>query len=280
MKKRKIGNTAVSLLLAVCFLTACGAQTAPSPAASPSESATSPEQAEEVPEVTESAESAESAESGENPIGVDWSAFQSTMTPEEWDGLSLYLPVLEEDAVFHWINGTELAEDAPYHRTSEGVQTETVTLAEFHKARWAWNGEAPEKLVLNRLAVQDVDGDGVPELALLFEELGWYYLIFHQEGETFYAVEFPIRWFEDLRQNGVYLGSGGASSSWYYRMSFGGGVFEQQELGHREEWATGGEYELGGEEVTKADFDAWLAETMAGSVAWYGPDGAAIPANQ
>nr|WP_325195436.1 hypothetical protein [uncultured Oscillibacter sp.] len=274
MKKRKIGNTAVSLLLAVCFLTACGAQTAPSPAASPSESATSPEQAEEVPEVTES------AESGENPIGVDWSAFQSTMTPEEWDGLSLYLPVLEEDAVFHWINGTELAEDAPYHRTSEGVQTETVTLAEFHKARWAWNGEAPEKLVLNRLAVQDVDGDGVPELALLFEELGWYYLVFHQEGETFYAVEFPIRWFEDLRQNGVYLGSGGASSSWYYRMSFGGGVFEQQELGHREEWATGGEYELGGEEVTKADFDAWLAETMAGSVAWYGPDGAAIPANQ
>ena len=84
MKKRKIGNTAVSLLLAVCFLTACGAQTATSPAASPSESAASPKQAEDVPEITES------AESGENPIGVDWSAFQSTMTPEEWDGLSLY----------------------------------------------------------------------------------------------------------------------------------------------------------------------------------------------
>ena len=273
MKKRKIGNTAVSLLLAVCFLTACGAQTAPSPAASPSESAASPEQAEEVPEITES------AESGENPIGVDWSAFQSTMTPEEWDGLSLYLPVLEESTAFHWINGTELTEDAPYHRTSEGVQTETVTLAEFHKARWAWNGEAPEKLVLNRLAVQDVDGDGVPELALLFEELGWYYLVFHQEGETFYAVEFPVRWFEDLRQNGVYLGSGGAGSSWYYRMSFRGGVFEQQELGHREECATGSEYELGGEEVTKADFDAWLAETMADSVTWYGSDGSVIPEN-
>ena len=273
MKKRKIGNNAVSLLMAVCFLTACGAQTAPSPAASPSESAASPEQAEEVPEITES------AESGENPIGVDWSAFQSTMTPEEWDGLSLYLPVLEESTAFHWINGTELTEDAPYHRTSEGVQTETVTLAEFHKARWAWTGEGPVKLVLNRLAVQDVDGDGVPELALLFEELGWYYLVFHQEGETFYAVEFPIRWFEDLRQNGVYLGSGGAGSSWYYRMSFRGGVFEQQELGPREEWATGGECELGGGEVTKEAFDTWLAETLADSVTWYAPDGTVIPEN-
>ncbi|MCI6320657.1 MAG: hypothetical protein MR803_04760 [Clostridiales bacterium] len=274
MKKRKIGNTAVSLLLAVCFLTACGAQTAPSPVASPSESAASPEQAEEVPEITEG------AESGENPIGVDWSAFQSTMTPEEWDGLSLYLPVLEESTAFHWINGTELTEDAPYHRTSEGVQTETVTLAEFHKARWAWNGEAPEKLVLNRLAVQDVDGDGVPELALLFEELGWYYLVFHQEGETFYAVEFPIRWFEDLRQNGVYLGSGGAGDSTYYQMTFRGGRFEQAELAHRVEWANGCTCTLAGETVTEADFDAWLAETMVDGVTWYGPDGTALPENQ
>ena len=62
-------------------------------------------------------------------------------------------------------------------------------------------------------------------------------------------------------------------------MSFRGGVFEQQELGHREECATGSEYELGGEEVTKADFDAWLAETMADSVTWYGSDGSVIPEN-
>ena len=275
MKKRKIGNTAVSLLLAVCFLTACGAQTAPSPAASSSESTVSPEPAEEPPEITES------AESGKNPIGVDWAVFQSTMSPEEWNGLSLYLPVLEEDAVFHWINGAELAEDAPYHKTSEGVREQgTVTLAEFHKARWAWNGEAPEKLVLNRLAVQDVDGDGVPELALLFEELGWYYLVFHQEGETFYAVEFPIRWFEDLRQNGVYLGSGGAGDSTYYQMTFRGGRFEQAELAHRVEWANGCTCTLAGETVTEADFDALLAETMVDGVTWYGPDGTALPENQ
>ena len=117
-------------------------------------------------------------------------------------------------------------------------------------------------------------------VALLFEELGWYYLVFHQEGETFYAVEFPIRWFEDLRQNGVYLGSGGAGDSTYYQMTFRGGRFEQAELAHRVEWANGCTCTLAGETVTEADFDAWLAETMVDGVTWYGPDGTALPENQ
>ena len=269
MRKQPMLVAALLTLLAAFFLTACGTreETAPVP--------TEPSPPAEVEETEEMPEA-----SAQLLASVDFAALRDTMSPEEREGLSCYLPVLEEDAAFHWINGTELTEDAPYHKTSEGVQElGTVTLAEFHKAVWAWNGEAPEELALNRLAVQDVDGDGVPELVMLFEELGWYYLIFHQEGEAFYAVEFPIRWFEDLRQNGVYIGSGGAGSSWYYRMSFRDGVFEQQELGHREEWASGGEYELGGEAVAKADFDAWLAENLAAGVTWYASDGTVIPEN-
>ena len=259
-----------AVLLTALFLTACGAQTeqTPAPAEPPTDG-----KGEMVPTTSEG--------SGAGLLAsVDFSALQDTMTPEEWEGLSRYLPVLEENAVFHWIIGTELAEDAPYHKTSEGVRERgTVTLAEFHKARWAWSGEAPEKLILNRLTAQDTDGDGVPELVMLFDELGWYYLIFHQESGTFYAVEFPIRWFEGLQKNGIYIGSGGVGSSWYYRMSFRGGVFEQQELGHREEWATGSEYELGGQEVTKAGFDTWYTENMVGDVTWYAPGGAVIPEN-
>ena len=108
MKKRKIGNNAVSLLLAVCFLTACGARTEQAPAPADGKG-------EEAPTTSE--------ESGAGLLAsVDFSALRDTMTPEEWEGLSRYLPVLEEDAVFHWINGVELAEDAPYHKTSEGVR--------------------------------------------------------------------------------------------------------------------------------------------------------------
>ena len=265
---KRIWMTALSALLAALILTACGGRREQTPPSA-------------EPPADEKGEAAASAGSGGGLLAsVDFPALRDTMTPEEWEGLSRYLPVLEENAAFHWIVGTELAEDAPRHKTSAGVgERGTVTLAAFHKERWAWNDEAPEELALDRLAVQDTDGDGVPELVMLFDELGWYYLIFHQEGETFYAVEFPIRWFEFLRQNGVYLASGGVGSSWYYRMSFRGGVFEQQELGHREEGVDGSAYELDGEEVTKAVFDAWLTQTMADSVRWYAPDGTVIPEN-
>lgn len=99
-------------LLAALFLTACGARTEQTPA--PAEPSAA-EKGEEAPAASE--------ESGAGLLdSVDFSAFQDTMTPEEWEGLSRYLPVLEGDAVFHWINGVELAEDAPYHKTSEGVR--------------------------------------------------------------------------------------------------------------------------------------------------------------
>ena len=57
-------------------------------------------------------------------------------------------------------------------------------------------------------------------------------------------------------------------------------MFEPRELGHREEWASGGEYELAGKSVTKADFDAWLAQTMVDGDTWSVPDGTALPENQ
>ena len=109
-----------AVLLADLFLTACGARTEQTPA--PAEP-TADEKGEAAPTTSE--------ESGAGLLAsVDFSALRDTMTPEEWEGLSRYLPVLEEDAVFHWINGVELAEDAPYHKTSEGVrELGTVTLA-------------------------------------------------------------------------------------------------------------------------------------------------------
>ena len=65
------------------------------------------------------------------------------------------------------------------------------------------------------------------------------YLILHREGEVFYGVDLPVRWFEDLQQNGVCIGSGGAFYHEYYRMSFRNGAFEVWELGRRIEQTDG-----------------------------------------
>ena len=57
-------------------------------------------------------------------------------------------------------------------------------------------------------------------------------------------------------------------------------LFCQQELGQREEWATGGEYVLDGESVTKAVFEDWQAENLVEEVTWYAPNGTVIPVGQ
>lgn len=145
-----------------------------------------------------------------------------------------------------------------------------------------WRGfekEPPETLALDRLAVQDIDGDGTAELVLLFQDGAYNYLVLHREEDAVYGTRLYVRWFEGLQKNGVYIGATGAGDSTYLRMAFRNGRFEQEELAHRLEWGTGYNYTLGGEEVTKAAFDAWYAETMVGDVTWYAPGGAVIPEN-
>ena len=121
--------------------------------------------------------------------------------------------------------------------------------------------------------------DGTAELVLLFQDGAYNYLVLHREEDAVYGTRLYVRWFEGLQKNGVYIGAAGAGDSTYLRMAFRNGRFEQEELAHRLEWGTGYNYTLGGEEVTKAAFDAWYAETMVGDVTWYAPGGAVIPEN-
>ena len=65
----------------------------------------------------------------------------------------------------------------------------------------------------------------------MFQDRGYHYLLLRSGEEGICGTSLPIRWFEDLQTNGVYIGSGGAGSSWYHRMTFQDGVFVQQELG-------------------------------------------------
>lgn len=207
--------------------------------------------------------------SGDSADAVDFAVFQNAMPAEDYETLTAFLPVLEGRASFRWTAGPERG------GSGAGWETRDATLAEFHDERWRENGPAPDTLPLNCLTVQDVDGDGGKELCLLFEELGWYYLILRQEGDAFYGTDLGVRWFENLQTNGVYVGSGGAGDSTYARMSFWNGAFEEQELGRRVEGATGCTCTLAGAQVTEEEFDAWLGENLPGEASWFAPDGTA-----
>ena len=57
-------------------------------------------------------------------------------------------------------------------------------------------------------------------MCLLLEAFGWNWIILHEEDGVMYGIDMPVRWFEGVQEDGLYFGSGGASSSYYYRMQF------------------------------------------------------------
>lgn len=252
-------------LVTAFLLTACGARTEETPAPAPAEP-------EEMPA------SEESQAPGEAPRdmlpGLDVSALKTTMPEADYEAFTAYLPVLRGEQTFRWVAG-------PYDGYPDyNWEPFDADMTAVRDQLWrGFEEEPPETLALDRLAVQDIDGDGTAELVLLFQDGAYNYLVLHREEDAVYGTRLYVRWFEGLQKNGVYIGAAGAGDSTYLRMAFRNGRFEQEELAHRLEWGTGYNYTLGGEEVTKAAFDAWYAETMVGDVTWYAPGGAVIPEN-
>ena len=252
-------------LVTAFLLTACGARTEETPAPAPAEP-------EEMPA------SEESQAPGEAPRDMlpdlDGSALKATMPEADYEAFTAYLPVLRGEQTFRWVAG-------PYDGYPDyNWEPFDADMTAVRDQLWrGFEKEPPETLALDRLAVQDIDGDGTAELVLLFQDGAYNYLVLHREEDAVYGTRLYVRWFEGLQKNGVYIGAAGAGDSTYLRMAFRNGRFEQEELAHRLEWGTGYNYTLGGEEVTKAAFDAWYAETMVGDVTWYAPGGAVIPEN-
>lgn len=258
MKKQQI-LWAVLLALSACLLSACG--TRPGQTSAPGEASASAETGGESAQVP----------AGDMLPGLDAAGLKATMPEADYEAFADYLPVLRGEETFRWVAG-------PYDGyESDWEPYDADMTAVRDKFGSGFEKEPPETLTLDRLAVQDIDGDGTAELILLFQDGAYNYLVLHREGETVYGTSLYVRWFEGLQKNGVYIGSGGAFYSTYLRMSFQNDHFEEQELGVRIDGANTCYRELDGQEVTKEAFDAWLAENMVGDVTWYAPGGEVLP---
>lgn len=252
---------------ALLLLTACGAQT---------ERAADAQETPVVETESEPADGGADTPQAREPAGnllpdLDISAVSAAMPEEERAAFEMYLPVLRGEETFRWVAGPY---DGYPDYDWEPFDADMAAVLEKLSI-----GEPPEALTLDRLAVQDIDGDGGAELVLLFQDGAYNYLVLHWEEGTVYGTSLYVRWFEGLQTNGVYTGAGGAGYSTYYQISFQNGIFEQRELGRKIDDAYVCYRELDGREVTAETFDAWYAENMVGDVTWYAPDGAVIPEN-
>ncbi|MCH5345266.1 MAG: hypothetical protein J1E64_14640 [Acetatifactor sp.] len=185
---------------------------------------------------------------------VDFASYQNEMSGENWQALSSFFPVLLEGKTF-------MAEHCPY----PGGYTDDFAEYSINNLYASWFPEYPAEFILDRFVLCDLTGDGQKELIVYSDFSIGLYCIFHKEGDDFYAVYMPVRWFEDLQTNGIYVGSGGAATSYFRCLHFLRDVFWEEELAMYD-WDYN---EIGGEEVSEAEMGAWIDEMMVGEAIWY-----------
>ena len=192
---------------------------------------------------------------------VDWAAFQSAMSQEEYEALQSYLPVLTGQKEFLWVRQPDgTTEESP---SPPG----TVTIDAFRQTICK-----EEELLILGVGTPDLEGDGTRELVLYLENRAGHFLILHQEEDAFYATDRTIRAFNILQTNGVYHTSSSSVDGDWRRMDCRGGAFTEEILGHiqpNKDPESRAEnylcYYIGEEMVDRDTFDQWVEENSPGS---------------
>ncbi|MDE6108527.1 MAG: hypothetical protein K2F83_07675 [Oscillospiraceae bacterium] len=253
-------------VLALC-LTACQAPGG-EPPATPTPPETATPVAEVTPEVTPTPEPEYTGPWPDVPVHItdlDLSSYEGELSEGEWEALQGFFPVLNNEVPM-------LAAHMPYSSDSV-TPTEEVFFRDIYQAYAPQVDFPADGQSVSAFTLVPVVGDDL-DLALSFRTLGNWYLLIHREGEQFYAVYMPIRWFF-LDATGLYTGSGSIATHYYQKLHFENGTFTDELLAHTdwgeqdEEGRYLGYFAIGGEEVTEAEFDTWLAENLSGDAIWY-----------
>lgn len=185
---------------------------------------------------------------------VDFVSYQDELSGEDWQALSSFFPILLEGRTFK-------ATHCPY---PDGY-TDDFEEYSINDLYESWYPEYPDEFILKEFSLCDLTGDGQKEL-VLYSDFGiGLYFVFHKEGDDFYAVYMPARWFEFFQKNGIYIGSGGAGTFYFRRLHFLRNVFWEEEIA----MYTEGYCEIGGEEVSVAEMETWADKMMVGEAVWY-----------
>ena len=201
-------------------------------------------------------------EPSHNLKDVDWEAFQEKLSAEDAETLQRYLPVLT-GGEFTWIDRQRDPDnaDAYLHIPCQAV------IQDIHL-----DCDQPDTLV-SRIAFADVFQSGTQDVVLYLYNIGGHYLILHEENGVIYGIDYPVRWFQELQEDGLYCSSGGAGYQRFYRMTFANGDYTEHLICIWDE----GDFYIGDEkqgttnEEARELFDAWYDTNMQNDVEWHSP---------
>lgn len=191
---------------------------------------------------------------------------QADLSPEDWETFQIYLPVLRGETGFYYAAAMDYensiektAEDGSF--SISYPYTEEITINdyyEFMEQMWyAYNW-------IKCVSLTDLDGDGEKELIIRTVYDGRT-LVLHRENNKIYWIDLWYRMFEDLQENGIHMGSGGAGYSSYYQLGFRDGMFVSDRLAQRD----GLKFYIGGQEVSETELEEWIGTHMDEEARWY-----------
>lgn len=259
LKSLKIVIVPLFILMPLC-ITGCSAVNTVGDAVSQSAvaGAENEKQKDSQKDITQEEKSSEETSMKLNEI--DWTTYEKKLSEDEYQVLQKYISVLTGKAGFLW--------DYSFFTGKKGKVYKKVTLQQFLDAQCDENPDGfRETLILNSLAFCDVFQSGSKDLVLHLENHGWEYLILHYDNGKIYGVDQPERCFEMLQANGLYYGSGGASTGYYRRMSFTKGKCSASLVALRDEKT----FYIGSKIVSEKKFQKWKKENFSDEVKWYAP---------
>ncbi|MBQ8280449.1 MAG: M56 family metallopeptidase [Roseburia sp.] len=198
---------------------------------------------------------------------IDWKAFGIKITQDENRALEKFLPVLE-GGEFTWIYRSGEGEEPDTYIHDKKQTTIQGIMDEWYRA----NEYEPKEAVVNTILFADVFGSGEKDMCLLLEDFGWSWIILHEEDGVYYGVDMPVRWFMGVQEDGLYLGSGGAGSSYYHRMQFVDGDYIETDIGDVISDMNGEDFlYLNGEKLSAEVYEEWKEKNLKPQVPQYTP---------
>lgn len=195
---------------------------------------------------------------------IDWKDIGTRITDEEYQTLQKFLPILNGEA-FTWIYlSPNREEENTYTHIHAKKQ---VNIREMLADQMVVRGLEQVEPIVDSFCFADVFQSGSENLILCLRNMGYEWLILHEENGVIYGIDMYISWFMGVQKEGLYFSSTEADRAYYHRMKFVDGDYIVEDVGTviREQLF------IDGLKKSDAEYEAWKKENFTETAKRYTP---------
>ena len=172
--------------------------------------------------------------------------------PRNEDAVSAIKAVIQNERQFY------CGEDGSLLYLKDFNSSNYLYLTDDAQLIYTKGNEAIGEYSFDKVCVQDIDNDGLPEILIITEPVGDIF-IFHYENDAVYEFTFPYRGMLNLKQDGSFASSGASSNYYIGMLKFDGSTCSYEELCVFDETdANNVQFRINGKNSTRSDVEIYI----------------------